>query len=87
MGAVARENHRMSRPDQELVVIAHAGYRGEQEPRLLWMDGRRLRVVGIERQWQTPDGRVFEVVASDGIRYVVHCDVDDETWSLVSQSG
>lgn len=64
-------------------VIAYAGYQGEQEPRALVVDGEQFEVIGIDDRWHDPDARYFKVAASDGRMYLVRCDAQDLTWSLV----
>jgi hypothetical protein len=66
-----------------LEVIAYAGYRGEQEPRALIVDGVRLEVLGIDDRWHDPAATYFKVAASDGRVYLIRCDAVDSSWSLV----
>lgn len=64
-------------------VVAYAGYRGEQEPRAIVVDGRRYEVLGIDDRWHDPQATYFKVAAADGRVYLVRCDAEDSTWSLV----
>ena len=72
---------------RRLEVIAYAGYRGEQEPRALVLDGERLGVEEVRRRWRQPDGRYFEVRLADGRVFVLHARGGEESWSIVRQSG
>ncbi|MBI4700392.1 MAG: hypothetical protein HY744_04360 [Deltaproteobacteria bacterium] len=71
---------------EPLRVIAHAGYRGDEEPRELFVEGRRIAVLRIERAWSEPAGRFFRVEAADGRLYELCCEVADARWRLVSAS-
>ena len=62
-------------------VIAYAGYVGEQEPRAVVLEGRRLAVERIERRWRDPDADRFEVRLEDGRRLELRHDRDGEWWS------
>jgi len=64
-----------------LDVIAYAGYRGEQEPRAVVLEGRRLGVAQIERRWRDPDADGFEVRLEDGRRIQLRLDRNGEWWA------
>ncbi len=64
-------------------VVAYSGYRGEQEPRAIIVDGERYDVMGIDDRWHDPDATYFKVAASDGRVYLVRRDSEDASWSLV----
>jgi len=64
-------------------VIAYAGYRGEQEPRTLVVDGERLEVVEIRKRWAAPDGRFFDVRLADRRTFVLRVSGEEESWERV----
>jgi hypothetical protein len=64
-------------------VVAYVGYRGEQEPRAIIIDGDRFEVMGIDDRWQNPDATYFKVAAADGRIYLVRRNAEDASWSLV----
>jgi hypothetical protein len=66
-----------------LIVEAFAGYKGEQTPRSFTLEGTRLQVERIVDRWYTDTHSYFRVNASDGKRYVLRLDLDDECWELV----
>lgn len=66
-----------------ITVVAYSGFRGEQEPRALIVDGERLEVLGIDDRWLDPDARYFKVAASDGRIYLLRCDSEDSAWSVI----
>ena len=70
--------------DRPIEVIAYAGYRGEQEPRAVVLDGRRQPVSEIKRRWRSPDGRYFEIEVAGRRLLLRHVEIGDEPgWSLV----
>lgn len=72
---------RSANPMQPVEVIAYAGYRGDQEPRAVVPDGRRLRVARIERRWRDPEAEGFEVWLEDGRRLGLRRDCEGAWWS------
>ena len=62
-------------------VEAYCGGRGEEEPRALEIDGRRLEIDAIEGRWQEPEGRFFRVRAV-GRSHVLFCRTGDLSWWL-----
>ncbi len=70
---------------QPLEVVAYAGYRGEQEPRALVLDGERVKVAEVRRRWRGPDGRYFDVRLADDRRLLLRCGGEDRSWSRVRE--
>jgi hypothetical protein len=66
-----------------LRVESYAGYKGEQEPRALVVDGERRRVLSVADRWLGPDGAYFEVRADDGHTYLIRFDRRSDEWELV----
>lgn len=65
-----------------LEVDCYAGYRGEETPRRLEIDGRRVEVVEVIDRWLGQDHRYFKVRGDDGAIYLLrHGDADDR-WEL-----
>ena len=65
-------------------VECYAGYRGEQRPVRFFLQGRALEVRDIEDQWYGPSARYFRVYASDGDRYVLNYDEEEDSWNLTA---
>ena len=61
-------------------VASYSGYRGDQEPRGVALEGRRLRVERIEARWREPQGDVFEVLLENGARLRLRRDVGGQWW-------
>jgi hypothetical protein len=68
----------------ELRVECYAGYKGNERPRLFFMDDRRFEVRVLLDTWYGPDDEYFRVLADDGNLYVLrhrHADPED-VWTL-----
>ncbi len=55
-------------------VDCYAGYRGEETPRRLEIDGRRVEVVEVIDRWFGPDHRYFKVLGDDEAVYLLRHD-------------
>lgn len=65
-----------------LRVECYAGHRGEETPRVLILDERRIAVARVLDRWLAPDHRYFKVEGDDGDTYIVRYSVADEQWEL-----
>ncbi len=66
----------------EIRVECYAGHRGEETPRALAFDGRRVEIVEVLDRWLAPDHRYFKVAGGDGARYILRQDVATGRWSV-----
>ena len=66
-----------------LKVDCYAGYRGEQEPRVLEMGGNTIVVESIQDRWLSPDHRYFKIVDREACVYIIRHDVNTQIWELV----
>jgi hypothetical protein len=66
-----------------LIVEAFPGYKGEKTPRSFTLNGNTLHVVQVIDRWYTETHSFFRVEASDGQRYVLRLDLDEESWELI----
>jgi hypothetical protein len=66
-----------------LSVEAFAGYKGEKTPRSFTLEGRTLRVEQVVDRWYSETHSYFRVTASDGQRYVLRLDLDEDYWELI----
>lgn len=64
-------------------VVAYSGYKAEQEPRALIVDGRRLAVTQIEDRWYDPAASYFRVRTDDGRAWLLRYDFETLEWSFV----
>ena len=65
-----------------LRVECYAGHRGEETPRAIVLDERRVAVAEVLDRWLGPDHRYFKVRGDDGDVYVVRHDTSTGSWEL-----
>ena len=63
-------------------VECYAGHRGEETPRVIVIDDRRINVVEILDRWLAPDHRYFKLKGDDGDVYIVRHDPARLLWEL-----
>ena len=63
-------------------VECYAGHRGEQTPRVIQLDDRRIEIAEVLDQWLAPDHRYFKLRGADGDVYLVRHDVRSGSWEL-----
>ena len=63
-------------------VECYAGHRGEETPRTIVFDGRRIKVTEVLDQWLSPDHRYFKISGDDGALYILRHDVAGECWTV-----
>jgi hypothetical protein len=63
-------------------VECYAGHRGEETPRALIIDDRRIEVVDVIDRWLAPNHRYFKLMGDDGDLYIVRHDPAADTWEL-----
>ena len=66
----------------DVTVECYAGHRGEETPRAIVLDGRRVEVAEVLDRWLSPDHRYFKVAGGDGALYILRHDVESGRWSL-----
>ncbi|HVI75400.1 MAG TPA: hypothetical protein VM683_10505 [Anaeromyxobacteraceae bacterium] len=66
----------------EVKVDCYAGYRDEETPRRLELDGRRVEVVEVIDRWFGLDHRYFKVRGDDGGIYLLRLDDPEQRWEL-----
>lgn len=65
-----------------LRVECYAGHRGEETPRALILDDRRIEVVEVLDRWLAPDHRYFKLKGDDDDVYIVRHDPNADAWEL-----
>jgi hypothetical protein len=72
--------------EEKVRVIAYSGYRGEETPRALELDGKRIEVVEIQERWIEQEigdratKRFFKVKGSDGGIHKIFYDEKTAEW-------
>jgi len=69
---------------REVQVECYAGYRGDESPRALIIEGQRYQVKDVLQQWQEPEGRYFKLRFSDGGECIVRQDAATGSWLELS---
>lgn len=67
---------------EDLRVECRAEYTYPQRPVAVWLEGRRLRVSEVLREWRTPEGRAFDVLLENGHRLRLAYREDTHHWSV-----
>lgn len=65
-----------------IAVECHAGYRGEETPRLLRIGESRIEVAEILDRWLAPEHRYFKLRGDDGGIYIIRHDAGEDRWEL-----
>ncbi len=72
--------------EEKIRVIAYSGYRDEELPREMIIDGNRIEILKILSRWveQTPEDRsikrFFAVEGSDGFTYEIYHHENKMEW-------
>jgi hypothetical protein len=63
-------------------VECYSGYKGDERPVHVLLDGEMVEVAAIEDRWYSPGYTYFRVLLSNGQRYVLGRQEAQEVWSL-----
>jgi hypothetical protein len=66
-----------------LLVECYAGYRGDEAPRRIEIDGRVIEVVDTIRRWQKPAARDLRVRSNEGRVHALRHDEHDDQWTVL----
>lgn len=72
----------MTEPELEIRVVCHAGYRGNESPRRLYLGKREVVVEEVMDRWLAPDHRYFKIRGNDGGIYILRHDTGCDRWEL-----
>ena len=67
----------------DIQVECYAGYRGEETPRFIRFDSRRIEVKSLLDQWLAPDHRYFKLLGEDDAIYIIRHDTASQGWELI----
>ena len=70
------------RPPSDIRVECYAGYRGEEEPRRLYLGPRGIEIDEILDRWLDPRHCYFKVRGDDGGIYILRHDEDLQRWDM-----
>lgn len=63
-------------------VECYAGYRGEETPKRILMEARKIEIVAVQDRWLSPDHRYFKVLGDDRGTYIIRHDPHRDVWLL-----
>ena len=63
-------------------VQSYSGYRGEETPRFLITESRKIKVKKILDRWLAPDHRYFKLIGEDDALYIIRHDQKNWNWEL-----
>jgi hypothetical protein len=66
----------------EIRIESYSGYRGEETPRYILTENRKIRVKKILDRWLAPDHRYFKIVGDDDALYIIRHDQKSWNWEL-----
>jgi hypothetical protein len=76
---------------RKIEVSCYAGYKGEERPISFLLEGERIEVASLEREWgeESPENRtrrrLFMVKGSDGFTYTLCHDDSASSWFLTER--
>jgi hypothetical protein len=71
----------MTEPGRDRVEC-YSGHTYPQEPRVVFWQGRRYLVSGIERRWRTPEGPAFRVETEQGMPFELCYSETERAWAI-----
>jgi hypothetical protein len=63
-------------------VESYAGYKGDERPVRVLLDGRMIEVAAVEDRWYSPGLTYFRVLLSRGERYVLRRQEAQDVWTI-----
>ena len=72
----------MKAPIIEIKVECYAGYRGEETPRSIRFQSRKIEIKKILDRWLDPDHRYFKIRGDDEAIYIIRHDMNSWIWEL-----
>ena len=72
----------MKAPIIEIKVECYAGYRGEETPRSIRFQSRKIEIKMILDRWLDPDHRYFKIRGDDEAIYIIRHDMNSWIWEL-----
>ncbi len=72
----------MNKTPLSLKVECYSGYRGEETPRRIWLDLRKVDVIKVLDRWLSPDHRYFKILGNDNSIYIIRHNTESQEWML-----
>jgi hypothetical protein len=64
-------------------VECYAGYRGEETPRVIFVEDKAMIVSEIRDRWMTPEKRYFRIRTDDGRLGLLYQETASGEWNLI----
>jgi hypothetical protein len=66
----------------QIKVECYAGYRGEETPRFIWFQSRKIEVKKVLDRWLDPNYRYFKISDPEDEIYIIRHDMNTGAWGL-----
>ncbi len=66
----------------KIEVKCYSGYRGEETPRTIFLNDKKIKVNKILDMWLAPDHRYFKFLGSDEGIYIIRYGEEKNIWEL-----
>ncbi len=73
----------MNAPIIEIKVECYAGYRGDETPRVIWFESRKIEIKKVLDRWLDPDHRYFKMQDDEQRIYIIRHDTNTGSWELI----
>jgi hypothetical protein len=70
------------KPEKQVHVEAYSGYKADERPLRVTIDGHAREVAEVEDRWYSPGATFFRVRLTGGERYVLRRIEAQEVWTI-----
>jgi hypothetical protein len=63
-------------------VECHAGYKADERPMRVLLDGQMVDITAVEDRWYSPGSTYFRVLLCSGERYVLRRQEAQDVWTV-----
>jgi len=63
-------------------VESYAGYKADERPLRMLLDGQMIDVAAVEDRWYSPGSTYFRVLLANGERYVLRRQEAQDVWTI-----
>jgi hypothetical protein len=74
------------KPDVSIMKIkvkCYAGYRGEETPRVILFQSRKVEIRKVLDRWLDPTHRYFKILGDDSGIYIIRHNLNSWIWELI----
>lgn len=77
----AGKNHELM-PEKIVRVECYAGYKADERPARVLLDGQMVQIALVEDRWYSPGSTYFRIQLDNGERYVLRRQEAQDIWTL-----